>query len=61
MKALPICERKANLGNKSNMRGLLVLGFNPTLNLRAQPLNQFVTYNRKSLTCQITIDLTTGY
>ena len=37
MSMLPICERKANLGNKSNMRGLLDLGFYPTLNLRAQP------------------------
>ena len=37
IKALSICEKKANLGNKANMRGLLDLGFYPTLNLRAQP------------------------
>ena len=29
MKALPICERKANLGNKSNMCGLLDLVIHP--------------------------------
>ena len=37
IKALSICERKANLGNKANMRDLLDLGFYSTLNLREQP------------------------
>ena len=31
------CERKANLGNKANMRDLLDLDFYPILNPRAQP------------------------